>query len=234
MSKKKKSFTEQDEPEYKIGVSVRTEGEAPSEIGKKSKYGLEGDDEFYDLNFLQSAPDGVVEVKPATYSLMTWWKTRLGNQDTIDITNESNESILRFGSVYTGEDVDGGSLGKKDEVAVENIIEVKEPLMLVSLYSYMSSAVPKNIVEELSEELQKLNPKILYGSIELCTSDPSKKKVKHYLRYRVSTNLTGIKVGKVNAVENMIYLAKLNYGWVLDDICKKPKIKGWLCRQKAD
>ena len=47
MTKKKKTSVEQDEPEYKLGISFQHEGEDSADEGGIDQYGLETDDEFY-------------------------------------------------------------------------------------------------------------------------------------------------------------------------------------------
>jgi hypothetical protein len=228
MTKKKKISVEQDEPEYKLGISVKVESEDSSDEDGIDQYGLESDDEFYQLSFIQSSPDGALDVKPATYALMTWWKVRMGNKDTIDISSDSNDSILRFDSTYTGGEFKGGGLGKKDKVEIDHIIEVNELSMLVSLYSYIAKAIPDDMSNELSVSLMNLNPKLQYGSIEVYTTDAEDGQSQRFLRYRASTCLKGVKLGKVNAIENMIELAQANHGWILDAICQTSEYKKWL------
>jgi hypothetical protein len=133
MAKKKKLPAKQDEPEFKLGISVKVEGEDSSDEEGIDQYGLESDDEFYQLSFIQSSPEGALDVKPATYALMTWWKVRMGNKDTIDISSDSNDSMLRFDSTYIGGEFKDGGLGKKDKVEIDHIIEVNELSMLISL-----------------------------------------------------------------------------------------------------
>jgi hypothetical protein len=159
---------------------------------------------------------------------MTWWKVRMGNKDTIDISSDSNDSMLRFDSIYTGGEFKGGGLSKKDKVEIDHIIEVNELSMLVSLYSYIAKAIPDDMANELAVSLMNLNPKLQYGSIEVYTTDAEDGQSQHFLRYRASTCLKGVIVGKVNAIENMIELAQSNHGWILDTICKIPTYKKWL------
>jgi len=228
MSKKKKTPVEKDEPEYKLGTSFQHEGEDSADEGGIDQYGLESDDEFYQLSFIQSSPDGALDVKPATYALMTWWKVRMGNKDTIDISSDSNDSMLRFDSTYSGGEFKGGGLGKKDKVEIDHIIEVNELSMLVSLCSYIAKSIPDDMVNELAVSLMNLNPKLQYGSVETFTTDTDDGQSQHFLRYKASICLKGVKVGKVNAIENMMELAQANYGWILDAICQTPKYKKWL------
>jgi len=230
MSKKKKTPVEKSEPEYKLGISFQHEGEDSADEDGIDQYGLESDDEFYQLSFIQSSPDGALDVKPATYALMTWWKVRMGNKDTIDISSDSNDSMLRFDSIYTGGEFKGGGLGKKDKVEIDHIIEINELSMLLSLYSYIAKAIPDDMANELAVLLMNLNPKLQYGSIEVYTTDAEDGQSQHFLRYRASTCLKGVKVGKVNAIENMVNLAQANHGWILDAICQTPAYKKWLLR----
>jgi len=58
MTKKKKSSVELDEPEYKLGISVRVEGEDSADEDSIDQYGLVSDDEFYQLSFIQSSSEG--------------------------------------------------------------------------------------------------------------------------------------------------------------------------------
>jgi hypothetical protein len=228
MSKKKKIPVEKSEPEYKLGISFQHEGEDSADEDGIDQYGLESDDEFYQLSFIQSSPDGALDVKPATYALMTWWKGRMGNKDTIDISTDSNDSMLRFDSIYTGGEFKGGGLGKKDKVEIDHIIEVNELSMLVSLYSYIAKAIPDDMSNELAVSLMNINPKLQYGSIEVYTTDAEDGQSQHFLRYRASTCLKGVKIGKVNVIENMVDLAQSNHGWILDTIRQTPAYKKWL------
>jgi len=228
MSKKKKTSVENDEPEYKFGISFQHEGEDSADEGQVDQYGLESDDEFHKLSFIQSSPEGTIDVKPSTYALMTWWKVRMGNKDAIDISSDSNQSMLRFDSTYIGGEFKGGGLGKKDKVEIDHIIEVNELSMLVSLYSYIAKAIPDDMSNELAVSLVNLNPKLQYGSIEIYTTDADDGQFQRFLRYRVSTCLKGVKLGKVNAIENMMELAQANHGWILDAICQTSEYKKWL------
>jgi len=92
------------------------------------------------------------------------------------------------------------------------IIEVNELSMLVSLYSYIAKAIPDDMANELAVSLMNINPKLQYGSVEVYTTDAEDGQSQHFLRYRASTCLKGIKVGKVNVIENMIDLAQSNHG----------------------
>jgi hypothetical protein len=228
MVKKKKSPIEQDGSEYNLGISVGVESKGPDHEDEIDRNGLESGDEFYRLSFSQSSPQETLDVKPATYALMTWWKVRMGNRDTIDISSDSNYSMLRFDSIHTGGGLKGGGLGKKEKVAIDHIIEVNELSMLVSLYSYIAKSIPDDMTNELAASLMNLNPKLQYGSVEVYTAVTNDIQSQHFLRYRVSTCLKGVKVGKVNAVENMIDLAQANHGLVLDLICQTPNYKNWL------
>ena len=228
MSIKKKSTVENNELDYKKKISVKDKGEDSAIEGGIDQYGLESDDEFYKLSFIQSSPEGALDVKPVTYALMTWWKVRMGNKDTIDISSDSNDSMLRFDSIYTGGEFKGGGLGKKDKVEIDHIIEVNELSMLVSLYSYIAKPIPDVMANELAVSLMNLNPKLQYGSIEVYKTDAEDGQSQHFLRYRASTCLKGVKIGKVNVIDNMVDLAQSNHGWILDTICQTPKYKKWL------
>ena len=227
VNKKEKTSIEQIEPKFKLGVSVEIKDDNSLEEGQIDQYGLESGDEFYKLSFMQSSPEGTFDVKPATYALMIWWKVRMGNKDTIDISSDSNSSMLRFDSTYTGGEFKRG-LGKKDKVEIDHIIEVNELNMLVSLYSYIAKAITDDMANELAVSLMNTNPKLQYGSIEVYTTDTEDGQSQHFLRYRASTCLKGVKIGKVNVIEYMVNLAQTNHGWILEAICQTPAYKKWL------
>ena len=229
-NKKNKASIEQIEPKFKLGVSIEIKDDTSLEESQIDQYGLESGDEFYKLSFIQSSPEGALDVKPATYALMIWWKVRMGNKDTIDISSDSNSSMLQFDSIYKGGNFKGRGLGKKDKVEIDHIIEVNELNMLVSLYSYIPKAIPADIAMELAVSLMNINPKLQYGSVEVYTTDPDDGESQHFLRYKAVTCLKGVKVGKVNVVENMIALAQTNHGWILDTICETSEYKKWLLR----
>ena len=106
---------------------------------------------------------------------------------------------------------------------------IKNPLFWGGTKNQVSSkAIPDNMANELAVSLINLNPKLQYGSIEVYTTDAEDGQSQHFLRYRASTCLKGVMVGKVNVIENMIELAQSNYGWILDAICQTPEYKKWL------
>ncbi len=228
VSQMKKSSIEQVEPKFKLGISDEFTDKNSLEDGQIDRFGQESDDEFYKLSFMQSSPEGILDVKPTTYALMTWWKVRMGNKDTIDITNDSNYSTLRFDSTYIGGEFKGGGLSKKDKIDIDHIIEINEHGMLVSLYSYIAKAIPNQIAEKLAVSLMDINPMLQYGSIEVYKTNSNNGEFQYFLRYKASTCLKGIKVGKINAIENMLGLAQTNHGWVLDTICQTLEYKKWM------
>jgi hypothetical protein len=48
------------------------------------------------------------------------------------------------------------------------------------------------------------------------------------MEFKSFTCLKGVKLGKVNVIENMVDLAQANHGWILDAICQTPEYKKWL------
>ena len=195
---------------------------------KVDQYGLESDDEFYGLYFAKSTDEGLVEVKPCTFSLMYWWKGLLGYPDMIEISRDSNTAMLQFESTFGGGDSGETELTEQDTLEIYHIIEVDEEERLVSLYSYVPIPVPDKLIAALGLAILNINPETRYGSLEICSTTNEEDEDEHFLRYRVATYLRGIKSGKVEAIESMITNGSEFFGIALDAMCVDKSIKKWL------
>ena len=195
---------------------------------KVDQYGLESDDEFYGLYFAKSTDEGLVEVKPCTFSLMYWWKGLLGYPDMIEISRDSNTAMLQFESTFGGGDSGETELTEQDTLEIDHIIEVDEEERLVSLYSYVPIPVPDKLIAALGLAILNINPETRYGSLEICSTTNEEDEDDHFLRYRVATYLRGIKSGKVEAIESMITNGSEFFGIALDAMCVDKSIKKWL------
>ena len=195
---------------------------------KVDQYGLEQDDEFYGLYFAKSTDEGLVEVKPCTFSLMYWWKGLLGYPDMIEISRDSNTAMLQFESTFGGGDSGETELTEQDTLDIDHIIEVDEEERLVSLYSYVPIPVPDKLISALGLAILNINPETRYGSLEICSTTNEEGEDEHFLRYRVATYLRGIKSGKVEAIESMITNGSEFFGIALDAMCVDKSIKKWL------
>jgi len=199
-----------------------------SKSPKVDQYGLESDDEFYGLYFAKSTEEGLVEVKPCTFSLMYWWKGLLGYPDMIEISRDSNTAMLQFESTFGGGDSGETELTEQDTLEIDHIIEVDEEEKLVSLYSYVPIPVPDKLIAALGLAILNINPETRYGSLEICSTTNEEGEDEHFLRYRVATYLRGIKSGKVEAIESMITNGSEFFGIALDAMCVDKSIKKWL------
>jgi len=195
---------------------------------KVDQYGLESDDEFYGLYFAKSTEEGLVEVKPCTFSLMYWWKGLLGYPDMIEISRDSNTAMLQFESTFAGGDSGETELTEQDTLEIDHIIEVDEEEKLVSLYSYIPIPVPDKLISALGLAILNINPETRYGSLEICPTTNEEGEDEHFLRYRAATYLRGIKSGKVEAIESMITNGSEFFGIALDAMCVDKSIKKWL------
>jgi hypothetical protein len=199
-----------------------------SKSPKVDQYGLEKDDEFYGLYFAKSTKKGLVEVKPCTFSLMYWWKGLLGYPDMIEISKNSNTAMLQFESTFGGGDSGETELTEQDVLDIDHIIEVDEEEMLVSLYSYVPIPIPSKVLGAIELSVLNINPETRYGSLEICTTENEDGETEHFLRYRATTYLRGIKSGKVEAIENMVTNGSEFFGLALDAMCVNKSIKKWL------
>ena len=206
----------------------KTAKSKPTKALKVDQYGLEQDDEFYGLYFAKSTKKGLVEVKPCTFSLMYWWKGLLGYPDMIEISKDSNTAMLQFESTFGGGDSGETELTEKDVFDVDHIIEVDENEMMISLYSYVPSPVPENLIGSLGLAILNINPETRYGNLEICSTDNEEGVNEHFLRYRAATYLRGIKSGKVEAIESMITNGSEFFGLAIDAMCVNKPIKKWL------
>ncbi len=201
---------------------------AATKLAKVDQYGLEQDDEFYGLYFAKSTDEGLVEVKPCTFSLMYWWKGLLGYPDMIEISRDSNTAMLQFESTFGGGDSGETELTEQDTLDIDHIIEVDEEEKLISLYSYVPIPVPDKLIAALGLAILNINPETRYGSLEICPTTNEEGEDEHFLRYRVATYLRGVKSGKVEAIESMITNGSEFFGIALDAMCVDKSIKKWL------
>ena len=215
-------------PVAKKTLTKKSPKKSSAKAPKVDQYGLEQDDEFYGLYFSKSTDEGLVEVKPCTFSLMYWWKGLLGYPDMIDISKDSNTAMLQFESTFGGGDSGETELTEQDALDIDHIIEVDEEEMLVSLYSYVPIPVPDNLINAVGIALLNINPETRYGSIEICSTLNENDENEHFLRYRAATYLRGIKSGKVEAIENMVTNGSAFFGLALDAMCVDKSIKKWL------
>jgi len=148
---------------------------------KVDQYGLESDDEFYGLYFAKSTDEGLVEVKPCTFSLMYWWKGLLGYPDMIEISRDSNTAMLQFESTFGGGDSGETELTEQDTLEIDHIIEVDEEERLVSLYSYVPTPVPDKLIAALGLAILNINPETRYGSLEICSTTNEEDEDEHFL-----------------------------------------------------
>jgi len=194
---------------------------------KMDHNGLEDDDEYYELSFLQSTDEGAIEVKPCTYALMTWWKVRMGNSDTIDISNESNNAILRYQSSISGSDEYELSISADETVDLDNILEVDEEEMLVSYFGYIPKDIPIELISNIESSIRDHNLETKYGYAEIYSIVDDENTI-NFLRFKASTYLDGIKVGKTNAVENLVNNAQYNLSLLLFKLCEHEDVKDWI------
>ena len=205
----------------------------PKKVSRKvikpitDRYGLEQNDEFYGLDFSQESDEGTREIKPLTYALICLWKAKLGNEDSIDITEDSSLAMLHFNSTFSGGDSDEMVLGSDDFIDIDHIVEVDEDEMMVSMYSYIPKPIPEKLIIPIDISLLNINPEIKYGSIEVSVTVNDENEQEHYLRYRVSVYLKDIKVGKIHAIENMINYGQVFFDLALDSMCVEKEFKKW-------
>ena len=189
--------------------------------------GLESDDEFYELNFTQVSDDGAIDVKPCTYALMTWWKVRMGNDDSIDIASDSNSASLRFETDITGADDDNAAFTSVDSITTDNIIEVDEVQKLLKLFSYVPKPVPKKMIKAITSAIDEFNESSNYGHAQLFSIE-NEGVGESYVRFKASTFLEGIKVGKTNTVEVFVNNAQLQCAILYMVICNDSVVKNWI------
>lgn len=197
------------------------------------KNGLEYDDEFYGIHFIQVSNYGEREVKPITYALMCWWEVLLGNQDIIDVSQDSNKSMLHFESIFDGTNSFDSNLNENEAIDIDHVIEVDENEMSVSMFCYIPKPIPIELLEEVEFSILDINPELKFGSVEISTivdegADVNDDKIEYYLRFRATIYLKGIKVGKVIAIENMVEHAEANLGEFLESLCYSEILKKWI------
>jgi hypothetical protein len=193
---------------------------------KLDRYGLTPEDEFYDSNLIQVSDDGAVDVKPFTNSLMTWWKCRMNQQDSIDISEDGNNSILKTEITLNGGDPDICIFTSEDEIDVDSIIEVSEDIGLVNHFIYIQKPIPQELSVQFASDIMNINTELVYGHFEIYTTKESKEQ---YLRFRENIILKGISVGKVNTIENLYNFSYAYYTVGLNLLCDSNKeFSNWL------
>ena len=173
------------------------------------QYGLSPDDEFHGLNQIQVSDEGVVEVYPYTYALMTWLKCRMNQPDTIDIHPSGKTALLTYESTFEGLGQDQSLLTQDVEFDVDNVIEVHEDAGLVSYFIYIKQPIPDDFASNVAVQTLNVNPDLQLGHFEVYTT---KSTGQHFLRFRSSMILKEVKVGKVDSLQNMIETTIGNFG----------------------
>ena len=108
---------------------------------------LPKEDEFHGINFIQSETTengvtGVIEtktreVKVGSYSLMGWWKGILGNEDTIDISEDSESATLTYTVTLSELDEDVAEVVSREAPVFIEVTEQYYPdCPLIVFYCY--------------------------------------------------------------------------------------------------
>lgn len=153
---------------------------------------LPEDDEFSGVGFSQVDEDGnVLEVKTSTYALLSFWKG-IGNQDTIDISEDSNNAEL-----YLELDLDLHD--EEIDSSCPVWVNVHEPSSLIRLCAYPAalSNLSEDQIQRLYPLVAKVNGRLNYGSLEVFFGEDDLA----YVRYKSTVSTDGVKVGKVQMVD---------------------------------
>lgn len=183
---------------------------------------LPKDDEFSNIEWKQieevETTDGktkrvIKEFHVGTYTLMKWW-TSLGNEDIIDISDDSLKSSLLYQRYLTTLDDDVIS---EIPNGVVNLFEVNEeawpqtPVITYYCYPEWLEELTDDEIADLQNLLLYINPSLIMGTFEFLEN---KKNETWRCRYRASLSLENIKVGKVEAFISFfeICIAQLSTG----------------------
>lgn len=172
---------------------------------------LPKDDEFYGVGFSQVDEDGnVLEVKANTYALMSFWKG-IGNEDTIDISEDSNKAEL-----YLELDLDLHD--KEIDSSCPVWVNVHEPTSLIRLCAYPAalSNLSEDQIKHLYPLVSKVNGSLNYGSLEVFVGEDGVA----YVRYKVAISTDGVKVGKVQMVDVLFTKASYAIEAALNELIK--------------
>jgi len=112
-------------------------------------------------------------------------------------------------------------------VTIDNIIEVDETHKIIKFFAYVPKPIPIEIVSEASSIIHQFNENSEYGYAELYLVNANESS-QYYIRFKVSTFLKGIKVGKVDAVEIFVNNAQSQCANLYFDLCSDLGIKEWL------
>ena len=153
---------------------------------------LPEDDEFAGVGFSQVDEDGnVLEVKTSTYALMSFWKG-IGNADTIDISEDSNQAELYL---ELDLDLDDDEIDTSCPVWVN----VHEPSSLIRFCAYPAalSNLSDDQIQRLYPLVAKVNGMLNFGSLEVFFGEDETA----YVRYKATISTDGVRVGKVQMVD---------------------------------
>jgi hypothetical protein len=153
---------------------------------------LPEDDEFSGIRFSQLDENGnCVEVKSTTYALMQFWKG-IGNEDTIDISEDSDHAELHF-------DLELDLSDEEIDSDCSVWVEAFEPKSMIRLCAYpvALSNLSDSQVQHLYPLISSVNARITFGSFEIF----SKGDGKGFARYKATVSTDGIKVGKIQMVD---------------------------------
>ena len=177
---------------------------------------LPENDEFHGVHFSQAetlvdeetgeATSRVNEVKTGTYTLMSWWKA-CGNEDTIDIYDESNRATLQYSFHMLGLDDDVSGAIPNGCTAYVDVYENYYdncPVLVNCVYPEALEGLDESDLKEILPLIDRVNTNLLMGNFEVLRGEDGGGSI----RYRASLALEGILVGKVEAFQNFQAVAK--------------------------
>ena len=100
------------------------------------------------------------ESTPYTAALHAWFTSMVGPSNSIQLSADKTNSILKFESTLPGIKFNEGDT-TKDQIDVDNVIEVFEDLGLISLYIYIKTELSEQVAARIGVELMNVNPKPL-------------------------------------------------------------------------
>lgn len=178
---------------------------------------LPKEDEFHGINFIQSEAieneetgemeTKTREVKVGTYSLMGWWKGILGNEDTIDISEDSENATLAYTLTLNDLDDDVAEVVSREAPVFIEVTEQyypNHPLIVFYCYPAGLSGLSDDETENMATYIGEVNlGDMIFGNFEMNVDEDGSGTV----RYKSSLCLKGISVGKSEAIASFVAIS---------------------------
>lgn len=139
-----------------------------------------------------------------TDSLRTWWTDIKSQEDSIQVSDDLNSSLLSYESSVS--EIDG--IANHETVNVTTVIEVNETAGLISAYLYVENALSEELAAQVGVQTLNVNPRLSLGHFELYTPKQSNE---HFLRFRSAMQVQSVESDLVAVLDDLVQTSNAQF-----------------------